>query len=117
MGLNLYIKDYQSQNDKIGSYSGFGEFRKNWAKHLGFDLSAMQGFGGNTEWTNEPLQAFFNHSDCDGKLTVSESKEILEQAQKDFPILKENPQCAYSFPILIEFCEQAIKSNEEIEFL
>lgn len=116
MGLDLHIKNYDSLNSKIGSYTGFNNFRDIWAKYLGFNLREMAGFSGNKEWTNEPLQCFFNHSDCDGVLTVSECKEILKQAKKDYKVLKDDLQCSYSFPILIEFCKQAVKLNSEIEF-
>ena len=116
MGLDLRVKGYRSANSKIGSYHGFNYFRATWAKHLGFNLAEMEGFGGNKEWKDEPLQEFFNHSDCDGYLTVGDCKKILKQAKKDFPKLKDNQQCSYSFPILIEFCKEAIKRNRRIEF-
>ena len=116
MGLDLHIKDYESANSKIGSYSGFGAFRKKWANHLDFDLTEMRGFGGGKEWTDEPIQCFFNHSDCDGYLSVKNCEEILKQAKKDYPKLKKDDQCSYSFPILIEFCEQAIKKGKRVEF-
>lgn len=116
MGLDLKVgKDYL-ENSKIGSYNGFDYFRTTWAKHLGFDLQTMEGFNGNKKWTNEPLQCFFNHSDCDGYLTVSQAKEILKQAKKDYPQLKKDDQCAYSFPILIKHCKKSIKENKRIEF-
>lgn len=116
MGLDLHIDGYESENSKIGSYTNFNVFRNKWAKHLGFDLRDMVGFGGSLKWTYEPLQAFFNHSDCDGELSVEECKVILEQAEKDYPKLKGDDQCAYSFPILIEFCKEAIARNKNIEF-
>lgn len=116
MGLDLYVEGHNSENSKIGSYTRFGNFRNIWAKHLGFDLYEMEGFEGDKEWTNEPLQCFFNHSDHDGYLSVKDCKEILKQAQKDYPKLKDDAHCAYSFPILIEHCKAAIKNKRRIEF-
>ena len=116
MGLDLNIKGYESKNSKIGSYRGFNDFREKWAEHLGFDLSEMEGFDGDKKWTTEPLRRFFNHSDCDGYLSVSDCKKILEQATEDYPKLRNDKQCDYSFPILIEFCKEAIVKNKRIEF-
>lgn len=116
MGLDLRVKGYRTNNARIGSYTGFDDFHETWAKHLGFNLSEMEGFGGTKEWTNEPLQCFFNHSDCDGELSVDECKQILAQAEKDAPLLTDG-QSKYSMPILIEFCEASIKKNKPIEFI
>lgn len=116
MGLDLHINGYESENSKIGSYGGFMGFRVTWAKHLGFDLREMRGFGGKKKWTKEPLQCFFNHSDCDGLLTPNDCKEILKQAETDFPLLMGDLQCAYSFPVLIDFCKEAVERNKDVEF-
>jgi len=117
MGLDLHIKGYEtSSNSKIGSCSGFNDFREIWAKHLGFDLKEMIGFDGEKEWTNEPMQFFFNHSDCDGELSVEECVELLAQAEKDQPHLTDG-QSEYSMPILIEYCKKAIEKNEPIRFI
>lgn len=115
MGLDLRVKGYHTDNTKIGSYTGFNDFREIWAQHLGFNLGEMVGFGGEKEWTTEPLQCFFNHSDCDGELSVAECREILAQAEKDAPALTD-PQSQYSMPILIRFLKKAIEKNEPIEF-
>ena len=115
MGLDLRIKGYRTKDDKIGSYIGFNDFRRTWARHLGFTLSVMEGFGGTKPWTNEPLQAFFNHSDCDGEISPEDCKEILAQALIDAPLLTDS-QSQYSFPILIRFCRKAVEKGEPIEF-
>ena len=117
MGLDLRVKGYYSKNSKIGSYSGFHDFRIEWARHLGFEFEEMEGSGGTKPYTNEPLEFFFNHSDCDGSLTPEQCGVLLEQAEKDYPVLKEKSErCAYSFPILIEFCREAVIANETLEF-
>lgn len=115
MGLDLRVQGYKTDNTKIGSYSGFGNFRESWAKHLGFNLKEMDGFGGEKKWTNEPIQAFFNHSDCEGEISVEDCKEILIQAEKDQPLLTDE-QSKYSMPILINFCKASIKNNKPLEF-
>ena len=115
MGLDLHVKGHTSTNSKIGSYIGFGEFRKAWAKHLGFNLYDMEGYKGTKAWTEEPLQCFFNHSDCDGRLSVDEAREILEQAKKDYPMIHDK-QSDDSFPILMEFCQASIDEDQPIEF-
>lgn len=116
MGLDLRVNNYKAEQTKIGSYTGFNNFRETWAKHLGFELPAMEGFGGTKKWTTEPLQAFFNHSDCDGEISVEDCKLILEQAEKDLPLLTDE-QSKYSMPILIDFCKAAITNNAPLEFV
>ncbi len=113
MGLNLYVKGYSPEKSKIGSYIGFGIFRKVWAKHLGFDLNEMEGFGGDKKWTNEPIQSFFNHSDCEGEIKVEDCRKILKQALRD---KDEFQGYEYEFEILIRFLEEAIKRNKPLEF-
>lgn len=115
MGLDLRVKNYRTEDTKIGSYVGFNDFREAWANHLGFTLHEMEGFGGKKKWTNEPLQSFFNHSDCDGEISVEDCREILAQAQKDQPLLTD-VQSKYSMPILIRFCKAAIRHNKPLEF-
>lgn len=116
MGLDLRVRGYRTEDTKIGSYTGFNDFREAWAKHLGFNLNEMVGFDGDKEWTDEPLQCFFNHSDCDGELSVEECKTILAQAEKDAPALTDS-QSQYSMPTLIRFLKKAIEKNEPIEFV
>ena len=113
MGLDLHIKNYYSDNSKIGSYTGFNLFREGWAKHLGFNLREMVGFDGEKEWTNEPMQFFFNHSDCDGELSVEECKTLLKQIKKD---RKDLSDFEVQFEVLVEHCKVAIKNNEPITF-
>jgi hypothetical protein len=116
MGLDLRVKNYRTDHTKIGSYIGFNDFRRAWAEHLGFNLSEMEGLGGSKKWTNEPLQSFFNHSDCDGEISPEDCKKILAQAEKDLPLLTDE-QSQYSMPILIRFCKAAIKNNKPLEFV
>lgn len=72
MGLNF------SPGNAHWSYSGFNRFRVKLAKEIGIDLSNMIGFGGEGSWeeVRDPIKPLLFHSDCDGKLTVSECMVI-----------------------------------------
>src|SRR5229473_813047 len=89
MGLDLYVVkgDDGFFAERMSSYFGFHEFRRAWAQLLGFDLEGMQGFGGTRPWTTEPLQCFFDHSDCDGEISWQDAEQILAEARKDAPRL------------------------------
>jgi hypothetical protein len=66
------------KSDASWSYSGFNRFRERLATELGFDLRAMQGFGGSGEWRNvrDPLKPLLNHSDCEGSIGPGPMKKI-----------------------------------------
>lgn len=89
MGLDLYVVkgDEGFFTERMSSYLGLHEFRTAWAQLLGFDLEDMQGFGGTQPWTTEPLQCFFDHSDCDGEISWQDAEQILVAARKDAPKL------------------------------
>ncbi len=59
MGLDLCVieGDERLFADRISSYSGFDDFRKEWARLLGFDLEDMDGFGGEKPWTIVSVRA------------------------------------------------------------
>ena len=115
MGLDLYVVkgDEELFVEGMSSYWGFHEFRKAWARLLGFDLEGMQGFGGTQPWTTEPLQCFFDHSDCEGGISWQDAEQILEEARKDAPKLP-NYDCAFS--MLIRACETAVAEKLPISF-
>ena len=79
MGLDLYVVkgDEDFFGERMSSYLSFHEFRKTWARLLGFDLEDMQGFGGTRPWTTEPLQCFFDHSDCEGEIAWQDAEVLL----------------------------------------
>ncbi len=107
MGLDLYVVkgDDGFFAERMSSYFGFHEFRRAWAQLLGFDLEGMQGFGGTRPWTTEPLQCFFDHSDCDGEISWQDAEQILAEARKDAPrLLNYN----WAFSVLIRACETAV---------
>ncbi len=116
MGLDLLVRDgngAEVYGEKIASYSGFHEFRVAWARFLGFELNRMQGFGGTLPWHSQPLRAFFNHSDCDGKLSGLQAREILKAARRDAPKL---PEFDWQFRVLIAACKKAVKHRTHIIF-
>lgn len=116
MGLDLHVATSDEEvafASRIGSYSSFDEFRKAWAKLLGFNLEDMDGYGGRVYWNTQPLQCFFDHSDCDGEISYEDAKTILEQALKDAPEL---PEYRHEFGVLIQACLAAAKERMPIEF-
>ena len=116
MGLDILVRDRRGHEvyaERIGSYTNFHDFRIAWAKILGFDLEQMEGFGGFQPWKDEPLEPFFNHSDCDGVISWQDAEAILWQAKKDAPHL---PQFARHFHVLIAACEAAIEQQTPIIF-
>jgi hypothetical protein len=115
MGLDLRVvkRDEEFFGERFSSYLGFHEFRTVWARWLGFDLEDMQGFGGLKPWTTEPLQWFFAHSDCEGKISWEDAQQILVQARKDAPKL---PGVGWAFSVLIRACETAVARKLPISF-
>lgn len=116
MGLWLCVQDKEGRNvylERISGYKLFNEFRRGWARHLGFDLGQMQGFDGSQSWEGKPLRAFFDHFDNEGTLSPSEAAEILKQAQTDAPNL---PEFAHYFQLLMAACEAAVKEGTPIIF-
>ena len=116
MGLALLVRDQKGAEvyaERIASYFGFHEFRIAWARHLGFDLEHMEGFGGSQPWTSEPLQPFFDHADCEDVISWRDAQAILRKAKKDAPKLNEfNRQ----FRVLIDACEAAVEHRTPIIF-
>ena len=116
MGLDLLVRNGNGADvyaERIGSYYYFHEFRLAWARHLGFDLGRMEGFGGSQPWTTEPLQSFFDHSDCEETIAWQDAKAILKQARKDVPKL---PEFHRQFQVLIAACQAAVEHRTPIIF-
>lgn len=79
MGLDI---TYGNQYFRAGSYSGFNAFRV-WLMQRanGQNLDKMEGFcpALGKKWTGkEKFYALLNHSDCDGHLTHTQCKKMLE---------------------------------------
>ena len=115
MGLDLGVVEGDEVffGERMSSYSGFDDFRQAWARLLGFDLDDMQGFAGTRPWTTEPLQCFFDHSDCDGEISWQDAEQILVRAREDAPKL---PDFDWAFGVLIRACEAAVTYKLPISF-
>jgi hypothetical protein len=115
MGLDLGVVEGDEVffGERMSSYSGFDDFRQAWARLLGFDLDDMQGFAGTRQWTTEPLQCFFDHSDCEGEISWQDAQHILERAQEDAPKLRD---FARAFGVLTRACEAAVAHKLPISF-
>lgn len=100
------------------AYSSFSYFRSELARYEGFDMDEMDGYKkGGKHWSTvtSKLKPLFNHSDCDGELTVTEMEQML-------PVLKtyvgkmKSLFFNSSIELLIESFELAIESDEPLEF-
>lgn len=63
-----------SHNCWHGPYSTFNDFREWLGKLVGIDLYAIESLD---EISDNDLYPLFNHSDCDGELSVDESRLII----------------------------------------
>ncbi len=68
-----FLADGDSEAFFSCSYRSFGHFRRYVAKLLGFDLTEMEGFGGEKKWNVDPIfdghiYFLFSFSDCDGTI-------------------------------------------------
>ena len=116
MGQDLAVKDRRGTlvyHRWVGSYTAFHQFRVAWARHLGFDLNAMEGFGGTQPWDRQPIQSFFRHSGAEGTLSWREAEKILRQARKGAPELA---GFEHQFRVLIEACEQVVEHRTPLIF-
>jgi hypothetical protein len=115
MGLDLCVVkgDKWFFSERMSGYLSFDEFRQAWAQLLGFNLEDMQGYAGIRPWTNEPLQCFFDHSDCEGKISWQDAQQTLARAREDAPKL---PDFDWAFGVLIRACEAAVAHKLPISF-
>jgi hypothetical protein len=67
-----------SHNCWHGPYSSFNGFRSFLAERIGINLGDYQGYGGTKDLNSikHDIKPLFNHSDCDGKLTVEQCEKI-----------------------------------------
>ena len=107
-----------------GGYSGFNRFRYSLGYQIGIDLDDYLGYEGKKgkklEDIDHDLMPLFNHSDCDGILTVEESKKIVNGLNSVLENFNEELECDYNFKEkIIQFrdgCLDAISQNEIVEF-
>lgn len=107
-----------------GPYSAFNRFRYSLGHQIGIDLDDYNGYGGkrnlNLSDIKHPLMPLFNHSDCDGELSVEESKSIVLGLNNVLENFNDTIECDYNFKDkIIQFrdgCVHAIELNEVVEF-
>lgn len=118
MGLNTTHGCYD------GPYSTFNRFRYSLGHQIGINLSDYKGYGNdngkNLYDIEHELMPLFNHSDCDGELSVEESRSIVKGLDKVLKNFNEKIEADYNFKEKIktfrEGCLLAIKNNEIVEF-
>lgn len=107
-----------------GPYSTFNRFRYSLAAQIGIDLDDYDGYGGNgakdLASIEHDLMPLFNHSDCDGELSVDESKRLISgfnQVLESFnPDLKHDSSFIDRIKWFRDGCILAVQNNEVIEF-
>lgn len=113
-----------SHNCWNGTYLYFNRFRYSLGHQIGIDLDDYAGYGKKgvkclTKIEHE-LMPLFNHSDCDGILTVEESKQIVIGLNKVLENFNDKIEADYIFKEnIIKFrdgCLEAIERNEEVDF-
>jgi hypothetical protein len=105
-------------------YSSFSEFRHSLGRQIGIDLDEYIGYGdkGTKNLTDiqHDLMPLFNHSDCDGELSVEESKQIVKGLNNILDNFNEEVKSSYNFKEnIIQFrdgCLDAISKNEIVGF-
>ena len=118
MGLSV------SHNCWSGAYSSFNRFRYDLAAQIGISLEEYIGYGDNGTKSlldiDHNLRPLFNHSDCEGILTVPECKMIalgLTQILDDF---NDSLKSDYKFKEkIVQFrdgCMEAVENNQIVEF-
>jgi hypothetical protein len=115
-----------------GPYSSFNQFRHALASCIGIDLKEYRGYGGNYATKDlasieHGIMPLLNHSDCDGELSVEESKSIAEGLTQILESMGDSDEYeidkkyeVWRFKEKIEQfrdgCLYAIEKNEIIEF-
>ena len=88
MGLNTTYNCWE------GPYSSFNRFRYSLGHQIGINLDEYLGYNETgTKKLNEinhELMPLFNHSDCDGRLTVKECKSIVKGLNNILETFNEN---------------------------
>ena len=113
-----------SHNCWHGAYSSFNRFRYSLGHQIGINLDDYIGYNNKgTKYLNSiqhELMPLFNHSDCDGVLTIEESKQIAVGLNKVLENFNDKIEADYDFKEnIIQFrdgCLDAISKNEIIDF-
>ena len=108
-----------------GAYSSFNKFRHDLANQIGINLDDYAGYGGDKdlESIEHGIMPLLNHSDCDGSLSVEESKSIAEGLAfilDDLTLSPEEEFNPYNLKFKIERFRngllEAIENDEIVEF-
>lgn len=107
-----------------GPCSSFNQFRYALARQIGIDLNDYTGYnnpaGKDLKTINHDLMPLFDHSDCDGELTVAECQKIVSGLNSILENLNTKLKAPYDFKELIitfrDGCLDAISKNESVEF-
>lgn len=107
-----------------GAYSSFNKFRYSLGHQIGIDLNDYAGYSGagkkDLASIKHGLMPLFNHSDCEGRLTVKECKSIVEGLNNVLENL--NPEIKHDFDFkdrIIQFrdgCLDAISKKQMVKF-
>lgn len=107
-----------------GPYSAFNRFRYSLAYQIGINLDEYAGYNDlgvkNLSDIKHPLMPLFNHSDCDGRLTVKECKSIVKGLNNVLENFTENEKYDFDFKEKIkqfrDGCEHAISLKQMVKF-
>lgn len=103
-----------------GSYSRFMQFRRAIADSLGFDIDEMKGFDGQKSWEgvcSDGWKVLLYHSDCEGEISVEESKLLLSEMTSHLEKFKAHaPPWVDRYVQFMNGVKDAVDSNEEIDF-
>ena len=114
-----------SHNCWHGPYSSFNRFRKSLAEQIGINLDEYIGYGKEnaTKQLNSikhDLKPLFNHSDCDGRLTVKKCEKIVRGLNSVLENFNDKIEADWGFKEkIIQFrdgCLLAIENNEAVDF-
>jgi len=107
-----------------GSYSGFNRFRYSLGHQIGIDLNDYIGYGisGTKDLTSikHELMPLFNHSDCDGRLTIKECKSIAKGLDKILENFNDKIESDFNLKdLIIQFrdgCLHAVSLKQMVKF-
>lgn len=113
-----------SHNCWHGPYSSFNRFRYSLGYQIGIDLDDYIGYNENgtkdLSKIEHELMPLFNHSDCDGRLTIKECKSIAKGLNKVLENFVENGKNDYFFKEKItdfrDGCLDAVSKRQMVKF-
>ena len=102
----------------------FNDFRYALGRQIGINLSDYEGYRGGgmkpLESIEHDLMPLFNHSDCDGVLTVKESAQIAKGLDSVLNNFNDEVETYYDFKEhVIQFrdgCLDAVSKKQKIKF-